>query len=129
VIVADSSAWIDGLRRSRTPAAERLDGLLGRRRLLLGDIILCEVLRGARDEADAIRIREKLSVVPVVDMVGEAVAAQAAFNYRLLRRQGVTVRNTVDLLIATFCIVNGHQLLHNDRDFRPMVEHLGLVEA
>jgi len=129
LIVADSSAWIDGLRRSGTPTAERLDQLLGRGRLLLGDLILCEVLRGARDEADAIRIREKLSALPVVDMVGETVAAQAALNYRLLRRQGITIRNTIDLLIATFCIVNGHQLLHNDRDFKPMVEHLGLVEA
>lgn len=129
MIVADSSAWIDGLRRSGTPTAERLDRLLGRRRLLLGDIILCEVLRGARDEAHAARIREKLSSLPVADMVGATVAAQAAFNYRLLRRQGITVRNTVDLLIATFCIINGHQLLHNDRDFAPMVEHLGLMEA
>ena len=129
MIVADSSAWIDYLRDARTPTTDRLERLLGRGRLLLGDIILCEVLRGARDEADAIRIREKLSALPVVDMVGETVAAQAAFNYRLLRRQGVTVRNTVDLLIATFCITNGHQLLHNDRDFAPMVQHLGLVEA
>ena len=129
MIVADSSAWIDALRRSGTPTAERLDRLLGRRRLLLGDLILCELLRGTRDEADAIRIREKLSALPVAEMVGEAVAAEAAFNYRLLRRQGVTVRNTVDLLIATFCITNGHQLLHNDRDFAPMVQHLGLVEA
>jgi predicted nucleic acid-binding protein len=124
VIVADSSAWIDGLRRLGTSMAQRLDQLLGRGRLLLGDLILCEVLRGARDEADAIRIREKLSALPVVDMVGETVAAQAAYNYRLLRRQGVTIRNTVDLLIATFCIVNGHQLLHNDRDFKPMVESI-----
>lgn len=129
MIVADSSAWIDGLRRSGTPAAERLDRLLGRRRLLLGDIILRGVSRGAQDEADAARIREKPSALPVADMAGETVAAQAAFNYRLLRRQGITVRNTVDLLIATFRIINGHQLLHSDRDFRPMVEHPGLVEA
>ena len=129
MIVADSSAWIDGLRRSGTPTAERLDRLLGQGRLLLGDLILREVLRGARDEAHAVRMREKLSALPVIEMVGETVASQAAFNYRLLRRLGVTVHGTVDLLIGTFCIVNGHQLLHNDRDFRPMVEHLGLVEA
>ena len=129
MIVADSSAWIDYLRDARTPTTDRLDRLLGRGRLLLGDVILLEVMRGARDEAHAVRIREKLSALPVVDMVGEHIATSAALYYRLLRRKGVTVHGTIDLLIATFCIVNGHQLLHNDRDFKPMVEHLGLVEA
>ncbi len=129
MIVADTSAWIDYLRDARTPTTERLERLLGRGRLLLGDVVLLEVLRGARDEAHAVRIREKLSALPVTEMVGEDIATSAALHYRLLRRRGVTIRGTVDLLIGTFCIVNGHELLHNDRDFRPMVEHLGLVEA
>jgi predicted nucleic acid-binding protein len=129
VIVADTSVWIDYLRDRGTPQTERLEGLLGRRRLLLGDLIVCELLRGARDEGEAVRIGERLSPLPVAEMVGQRVAVQAALHFRILRRHGVTIRNTVDLLIGTFCIANGHQLLHSDRDFKPMVEHLGLAEA
>lgn len=129
MIVADSSAWIDYLRWTGGPAAQAVLRLLGTGRLLIGDIILCEVLRGARDDVDAARIRSKLFVLPFVEMVGRDIAAQAAANYRTLRGLGVTVRSTIDLLIGTFCIVNGHRLLHNDRDFAPMVQHLGLLEA
>lgn len=129
MIVADSSAWIDYLRQAPSPAAEQVDRLLGKARLLIGDLILCEVLRGARDEAHAARIRQRLSALPFVEMVGREVANRAAFHYRTLRGLGVTVRSTIDLIIGTFCIVNGHRLLHNDRDFAPMVLHLGLLEA
>lgn len=129
MIVADSSAWIDYLRWTRSPAAEQVDRLLGRGRLLIGDIILCEVLRGARNEADAARIQQRLSALPLVEMVGRDIAERAAFHYRTLRGLGVTVRSTIDLIIGTFCIINGHRLLHNDRDFAPMVQHLGLLEA
>ena len=129
MIVVDSSVWIDLLRDADTPQVVRLNALLESELLLFGDLVLCEVLRGARNEGDAVRISERLSVLTPVNMVGVEVAESAALNYRKLRARGVTIRNTVDLLIGTFCIANGHQLLHSDRDFKPMVEHLGLEEA
>jgi predicted nucleic acid-binding protein len=97
--------------------------------LIVGDIILCEILQGLDSEAEATRVAERLALLPVVGTVGHALAAEAARNYRLLRRKGITIRRTMDVLIGTFCIAHGHRLLHNDRDFRPMVEHLGLLEA
>jgi predicted nucleic acid-binding protein len=129
LIVVDTSVWIDGLRRARTRQVERLDSLLGRGLLILGDLVLYELLRGARGEGEAVRIGERLSVLPVVVMAGESISVAAARNYRLLRSRGITVRSPIDLLIGTFCIENAHRLLHNDRDFLPMVEHLGLLEA
>ena len=129
MIVVDSSVWIDLLRDADTPQVVRLNALLESELLLFGDLVLCEVLRGARNEGDAVRISERLSVLTPVNMVGVEIAGRAAVNYRKLRALGITIRNTVDLLIGTFCIANGHQLLHSDRDFKPMVEHLGLEEA
>lgn len=129
MIVVDSSVWIDYLRDLATPQVEKLDSLLDEEGLILGDLILCEVLRGARTEGEAVRIAERLRVLPIRDMVGRDVAERAALHHRLLRRHGITLRSTIDLLIGTFCIVHGHRLLHNDRDFLPMVEHLGLLEA
>ena len=129
MIIVDSSVWIDFLRDTKTSQVARLNALLEIEVLLLGDLVLCEVLRGARNEGEAVRIGERLSVLPRVSMVGDEIAEKAAVNYRKLRASGITIRNTVDLLIGTFCIANGHQLLHSDRDFKPMVEHLGLAEA
>lgn len=128
MIVVDSSVLIDFLRGIGSPQVDRLKTVIRRERPLLGDLVLCEVLRGARDEADEIEIRRRLAFLTSVEMVGERAASQAAHFHRLLRRDGVTV-GVVDLLIATFCIVNRHLLLHSDSDFAPMVQHLGLVEA
>ncbi len=95
-------------------------------RLLVGDLILLEVLQGARDEAHAARIERGLRRFPVVPMLGDAIAVQAARNYRLLRARGITVRKTKDTIIGAFCIAGGHFLPHDDRDFDPMEVHLGL---
>ena len=129
MIVVDTSVLIDFLRGEATPQVARLKSLAQRQHLLIGDLVLCEVLRGARGEGEAVRIRERLAEFTFAEMVGEQVATRAALHYRALRQQGVTVRNVVDTLIATFCIVNRHRLLHNDRDFTPMVKCLGLMEA
>jgi predicted nucleic acid-binding protein len=129
VIVVDSSVLVDLLAQRDVPHVARLKGLIERERLLLGDIVLCEVLRGARSEGEAVRMRERLAEFMPVEMVGEQVATRAAMHYRALRREGITVRSMADTLIATFCIINRHRLLHNDRDFAPMVRHLGLLEA
>ncbi len=124
----DSSVWIGTLRNVDGPAVRRLRNIVDAEddRILVGDLILLEVLRGARDEAHATRIERGLRRYPIAPMLGDAIAVQAARNYRLLRARGITVRKTIDLIIGTFCIVGGHALLHDDRDFDPMAVHLGL---
>ena len=129
MIVVDSSVLIDLFRATRTAEVRRLEQLVDEDDLILGDLVLYEVLRGARDETEALRLVEKLSGFVPVEMVGEQVVFRAALNYRLLRQRGITIRGMADLLIGTFCILNGHLLLHSDHDFQPMVEHLGLMEA
>jgi predicted nucleic acid-binding protein len=129
MILVDSSVWIDFLRNRITPEVARLVELIGRQRVVIGDLVLAEVLQGIpaeRDFEEALRI---FSAFPVVTVSGEAVAIQAARNFRTLRALGITVRKTIDTLIATRCIIDGHALLFSDRDFAPFVEHLGLVDA
>jgi len=129
VIVVDSSVWIAQLRAQATPAALRLRSIVEEDddRILVGDLILLEALQGARDEALAARIERNLRSYPIAPMLDEAIAVEAARNYRVLRARGVTVRKTIDLIIGTFCLVGGHALLHDDRDFDPMAAHLGLL--
>jgi predicted nucleic acid-binding protein len=129
VILVDSSVWIARLRGETTRATARLAAAVTREPLLVGDLILLEVLRGARDEAHASRIEHGLRQFSVVALLDDELAICAARNYRLLRSKGVTIRMTAHLVIGTFCIERGHRLLHDDRDFAPMVEHLGLTGA
>ncbi len=128
MIVIDSSVWIGLLRKSDSLAVRRLRDIVDAEddRVLVGDLILLEVLQGARDEAHATRIERGLRRYPIVPMLGDAIAVEAARHYRLLRARGVTVRKTIDMIIGTFCIAGGHALLHEDRDFDPMAAHLGL---
>jgi predicted nucleic acid-binding protein len=128
VIVVDSSVWIGNLRGLENQAVRRLREVVNEAddQILVGDLILLEVLQGARDEAHADRIERNLRQYPVVPMLDEAIAIWAARNYRLLRTQGITVRKTIDMIIGTFCVTGDHLLLHDDRDFDPMTEHLGL---
>jgi predicted nucleic acid-binding protein len=128
VIVVDSSVWIANLRGQNNAAVLKLRALADSDddQLLVGDLILLEVLQGARDEAHANRIERSLRRYPIVPMLNEGLAIQAAHNYRLLRTLGITVRKTIDMIIGTFCIEGGHRLLHDDRDFDPMIQHLGL---
>jgi predicted nucleic acid-binding protein len=127
LIVVDSTVWIDFLNGRDTGYVRRLRALLGSREIAVGDLMLCEILQGLRGEREARQVEGWLRRFDIVEMVGEANAVAAARNFRELRRRGVTIRRTIDLLIGTWCIVNGAPLLHNDRDFNPMVEHLGLV--
>lgn len=124
--LVDSSVWIDFLRGRSTPQVERLDALLGAESLLLGDLILVEVLQGCPSERDFRDVRQMLSAFEVVALGGEAVAVQSAANYRRLRALGLTVRKTIDTVIATWCIRHDVALLHCDRDFEPFAAHLGL---
>jgi predicted nucleic acid-binding protein len=128
VIVVDSSVWIANLRGVDNVAVFKLRSLADADDdlLLIGDLILLEVLQGARDEAHAARIERGLRRYPVAPMLDERLAVRAARNYRRLRAHGITVRKTIDMIIGTFCIEGGHRLLHDDRDFDPMAGFLGL---
>ena len=126
VILVDTSVWIDYFNGLPTPATERLDSLLGREMLLTGDLILAEVLQGFRSERDFERATALMGVLEFQEMLGREIAIASARHYRKLRERGVTVRKTIDVIIGTFCIMRGHELLHADRDFNPMAKHLGL---
>lgn len=129
MILVDSSVWIDYFRGTVTPQTDRLDGLLGREPLLLGDLILTEVLQGFNSERDFNRARQLLASLDTLQLGGVDMAVQAARHFRTLRTLGVTVRKTIDTLIATACIEHDHALLFSDRDFDPFVQHLGLRSA
>jgi predicted nucleic acid-binding protein len=129
VILVDSSVWIDYFRGAANPQTGRLDALLGEEALAIGDLMLTEVLQGFTRDRDFQRALELLEALETVEVGGRDISIQAARNFRLLRARGVTVRKTIDTLIATRCIADGHALLYSDRDFDPFVEHLGLVSA
>ena len=126
MILVDSSVWIDYFNGAATPQADKLDGLLGREPLAIGDLILTEVLQGFHDDRDFVKARRLLSSLKIVRIGGPEIAIVAAQNFRYLRKRGVTVRKTIDTMIATRCIESGYDLLHSDRDFAPFVQHLGL---
>ena len=126
MILVDSSVWIDFFRGSPTPQTEKLDALLGTEPLAVGDLILTEVLQGFSSEKDFNHARRLLASLDLITLGGETIALQAARNYRTLRAQGVTVRKTINTVIATRCIEDDLPLLYSDRDFDPFVTHLGL---
>lgn len=129
MILVDSSVWIDYFRGTPGAEADRLDALLDREILLVGDIILAEVLQGFRRDADFEAARDLLGALSAVELVGSQAALEAAYNFRRLRERGITVRKTIDTLIATWCILHDVPLLYSDRDFDPFVKHLGLRSA
>jgi predicted nucleic acid-binding protein len=129
MILVDSSVWIAHLRGHTTPATTKLEAAAEREPLLVGDLILLEVLQGARDNAQAARIERALREYAIVSLLDDRLAAQGARNYRRLRGLGIAIRKTADIIIGTFCIEHGHSLLHEDRDFGPMEKHLGLKVA
>jgi predicted nucleic acid-binding protein len=126
VILVDSSVWIDFFRNRPSPQAEWLDKNLGIEGLVVGDLILAEVLQGFKDDRGFNEARRLLGNLENVVIGGMDLAVDAARNYRRLRTLGVTVRGTVDVLIATRCLANGFRLLHSDRDFDAFEQHLGL---
>ena len=126
MILVDSSVWIDYFNNIETDQVAALERVLDLELLLVGDLILCEVLQGARSEQDAHAVERALRRFTLVSMLDADLAVRAAANYRVLRSKGVTVRKTIDVIIGTFCIEHGHALLHADRDFEPMRRHLGL---
>lgn len=129
MILVDSSVWIDFLNARDTRETNWLKQALPRFPLCTADLVLAEVLQGTRTDKDFALARDLLTMLDVVPLGGAELAIAAAANYRLLRAQGITIRKTIDTLIATYCIRENRPLLFSDRDFEPFVEHLGLVSA
>lgn len=126
MVLADTSVWIDYFNGIVSWQTDRLDWLLGSQPVALGDLILTEILQGFDREADFNRALSFLTVLPFYELGGYQLCLQATNNYRILRRRGISVRKTIDVIIATGCIEWGLKLLHNDRDFVPMEQILGL---
>lgn len=126
MILVDSSVWIDYFNGQATPEAHKLDTLLGVEPLGIGDLILTEVLRGFRSDTDYETAKTLMLTLSVFEMLGTDLAIQYANNFRTLRKRGITVRKTADVMIATYCIEHSHSLLFADKDFVPFVTHLGL---
>jgi len=126
MVIVDTTVWIDYLRGVCTPQTDWLDAQVEQQRMGVTDLILCEVLQGVRSERQAEQTWEAMRRFEIMAMGFVDLALAAAGNYRALRARGHTVRKTINCLIATFCLVHGHTLLHNDRDFDPFEHFLGL---
>ena len=129
MILVDSSVWVDYFNGRDTPQTAKLDALLGTEPIAIGDLILTEVLQGFRRDADFARAREFLLSLTLFNMLGVENAIRSAEHFRALRKRGITIRKTADVIIATFCIAEGHSLLFSDKDFLPFVEQLGLRDV
>jgi len=126
MILVDSSVWIDYFNGIETLATKKLDNLLGVQPMCIGDLILAEVLQGFRLDSDYQAATTLLCSLPVHAMLGVNLSLKSAENFRQLRKQGITIRKTIDTMIATFCIENELPLLHPDKDFQPFQQFLGL---
>jgi len=126
VIFVDSSVWIDYFNGNITQETNKLDSILGSSPVCIGDIVLTEVLQGFRNDKDFNTAKEFLSSLIIVNVLDTSTALKSANNFRTLRKKGITIRKTIDVIIATFCIDNNIPLLYSDRDFIPFQEHLNL---
>lgn len=127
--LVDTSVWIDYFNGVHNPQSERLDALLADDVVLMGDLILLEILQGIRDDRAYHSTREHLWALDLVELFGAAQVNVCAGHYRALRKQGITIRKTADVIIASFCIHHDLPLLFRDRDFQPFVDCLGLKPA
>ncbi|MGJ7037656.1 putative nucleic acid-binding protein [Shinella sp. BE166] len=126
MILVDSSVWIASFRGALTRETARLKAITDPSEIILGDIVMLEILQGAVSDSNAANIQKRLAMFGVVALLSPEIAVKAATNFRKLRSKGITIRKTADLIIGTYCMEHGHSLLHADRDFNPMAEHLGL---
>lgn len=129
MIVVDSSVWIDYFSGVKNKQTNKLDQSLGLRPVAIGDLILTEVLQGFRHDKDYKIAKTLFEGVTIFDMLGKEMAVKSAENFRALRKKGITVRKTADVIIASFCIDQKFPLLFSDKDFKPFVKHMGLVEV
>src|SRR4030042_142584 len=126
MVVVDSSVWVDYFNGKITKQTDLLESLLGKELVVIGGIILTEVLQGFRSDRDFRKAKRLLDSLIFKPMLGKELAVKSAENYRHLRKKGISVRKTIDVVIATFCISSNLPLLHDDRDFEAMERHLGL---
>lgn len=129
LILVDSSVWIDYFNGIDSPETKMLDKTLGVEPIAIGDLILAEVLQGFRNDEDYKLAKNVFNDIAVFELLGKKMALKSADNFRSLRKRGITIRKTADVIIATFCIENKLPLLFSDKDFKPLVKHLGLQEA
>ena len=129
MILVDSSVWIDYFNGNISPETDHLDGMLGVDAIAIGDLILTEVLQGFRQDKDYETARGLLKELTVLELLGEEMAVKSADNFRKLRKKGITIRKTADVIIASFCIEHNLPLLFSDKDFQPFVQYLGLRQA
>lgn len=129
MIIVDSSVWVDYFNGQDTSQTAKLDALLGVEPLAIGDLILTEMLQGFRLDNDFAQAKDLLLSLTVFEMLGVEHAVRSAEYYRALRKRGITIRRTVDVIIATFCIIEDHVLLFSDKDFIPFVDQFGLREV
>jgi len=125
--LVDTTVWVDFIRGRRTDEVVKLEELIDSGAVLVGDLVLCEFLRGFGSDAEAQRVEQALNKFPIVPLCDARLAVEAAANYRILRARGITLSKTVDLIIGTYCIHHSLPLLHNDRDFDAMEKYLGLM--
>ncbi len=125
-VLVDSSVWIDFLNGNLHRASDLAANLVDGERAMIGDLILLEVLQGFRSDWDFAQTKRRLAVIELRLIGGADIAVSAAEHYRFLRARGITIRKSIDLLIGTYCIANNIALLHHDRDFDPLEQHLGL---
>lgn len=126
MVIVDTSAWIEYFRGGLPAIVNKVDLCLEQDLVGIGDLMYCEVMQGIRSPRERGEVSTLLLSLPQFDMVGFTIAEKSAFNYRLLRSKGVTVRKTIDVLIGTFCAEHGLQLIHHDSDFDLMAKHIGL---
>jgi len=129
MIVVDSSVWIDYFKGRNSKGAEKLDSLLGEELVAIGDLMLVEVLQGFRADKDFRQAKKLLLSLTVLNMLDTTIALKSAENFRTLRKNGITVRKTIDAIIATYCIENKFPLLHSDKDFQPFHDCFNLENA
>jgi hypothetical protein len=124
--MVDSSVWIDFFNGIETNEVNKLDEMLGLEEIATGDLIITEVLQGFRQDKDYKIAKDVLTSLSVFELLGENLAIKSANNFRKLRKKGITVRKTADVIIATFCIENKMPLLFSDKDFIPFIDNLKL---
>ena len=129
MILVDSSVWIDYFNGNASPETDFLDGMLGVDAIAIGDMILTEVLQGFRHDKDYETAKRLLEALTQFELLGIEMAVKSADNFRKLRKKGVTIRKTADVIIASYCMEHDLPLLFSDKDFQPFVQHLGLRDA
>ena len=126
MIIVDTSVWIDYFNGTRNKETDLLDVVLESEEVAIGDLIFLEILQGFRTDKDYKQAYKTLLELEQYEMFGHSMVEKCAYNYRSLRKRGITIRKTADVIIATFCIEKQIPLLFTDRDFLPFVEHLRL---